>query len=83
MSICVFIKKPKAERRLPHHILIHDNDFMENIAKSQTYKILHYERKLRKKGKLKFQYEVEDFWRLARDEPDEFYKYLSMHHIRE
>ena len=62
---------------------MHDNSFLENIAKSETYKIVRYEEQLRQRGKLRYQDEIEQFWQVARDDPVQLQHILKRENIGE
>lgn len=81
MSLLFTQRPPRFEPKLKHHVLVHDNTFLERIAKSETFKIVRYEEKLRQKGKLKYQGELEEFWKIAREDPLQLEEMLERENI--
>ncbi|XP_064615743.1 uncharacterized protein LOC135479764 [Liolophura sinensis] len=64
-------------KKLERHEFTHDDSFLKKIPKTQLFKIVQLEDKLRKKGTLKYNCEVDEFWTAIRKNPTVFNCYLE------
>ncbi|XP_050394840.1 uncharacterized protein LOC126812476 [Patella vulgata] len=66
----------KVKRRLPKHVMVHNDQYLKNIPKTDMSKIVNLQTKLQKQGKLKTQSDIDQFWTSIQN-PDVFALYFN------
>ena len=66
------------KRRLPRHTLEHNDEFVRHVPKSAHYKIIALQDKLKSKGQLRTQEDIDRFWSEVTD-PEKLKNYLILY----